>query len=261
MESGTPGFGMSFRKLSDAERIGDQADALLGTGGDLARLRSMPVPALLAADLKLHDDAVESDSMVWLRITIDGKVLPKSPRDLIDQAPAKPVILGSNRLEFGPGRSERDGFLAKAFGQKAATARAYYRLGQASRPADPRLGTVEEQIGTDVTFRCPAGRMAQILAAKGAPVWQYEFDAAPNGGKTSHAAEIPYVFGDATFANGLSLKPYWLNFIRSGDPNGSGLALWPTFTPSQPEHVLFSDGGVTPQGPLRRETCSLLDRI
>src|SRR5438270_9811009 len=80
MESGTPGFGMPFRSLADAERIGDQADALLGAGEDLAKLRSMSVPALLAVDLKLHDDALESDAMVWLRTTIDGKLFARNPR-------------------------------------------------------------------------------------------------------------------------------------------------------------------------------------
>jgi para-nitrobenzyl esterase len=59
----------------------------------------------------------------------------------------------------------------------------------------------------------------------------------------------------------MQLKPYWLNFIRAGNPNGSGLAEWPRFTPAAPAHVLFSDAGVTPSGPLRPEICLLLDRI
>ena len=261
MESGTPGFGMPFRSLREAERIGDQADNLLGTRGDLKKLRSASVPALLAADLKLHDDAVESDAMVFLRITVDGKLLPKSPRELLAESLAKPVILGSNRVEFGPGSAELNGFIDKAFGRHAAAARAYYKLGQPEPPPDPRLGTRNEQVGTDVTFRCPARNLAELLSAKGAPVWLYEFDAAPGGGKTSHAAEIAYAFGDATLDHGQSLKPYWLNFIRSGDPNGPGLTRWPRFTASGRRHVLFSDAGVTLAGPLRPEICSLLNRI
>ena len=35
MESGTPGFGMPFRTLADAERIGMQADDLLKAGGSI----------------------------------------------------------------------------------------------------------------------------------------------------------------------------------------------------------------------------------
>jgi para-nitrobenzyl esterase len=123
------------------------------------------------------------------------------------------------------------------------------------------MGSLDDQIGTDIIFRCPTEKMAQILSRKGAPVWRYEFDAAPNGGKTSHAAEIPYAFGDSTFDHGMQLKPYWLNFIRSGDPNGSGLAQWPRFTSAQPAHLLFGDAGVTQLGALRPEICSLLDRI
>jgi para-nitrobenzyl esterase len=261
MESGTPGFGMPFRSLTDAERIGDQADALLGAGGDLAKLRSMSVPALLAVDLKLHDDALESDAMVWLRTTIDGKLFPRSPRELLDEAPPKPVILGSNRVEFGVERPHRDPLIAKAFGSREAEARSFYRADQPDPPADARMGSLDDQIGTDVIFRCPTEKMAEILSAKGAPVWRYEFDAAPNGAKTSHAAEIAYAFGDSTFANGMQLKPYWLNFIRSGDPNGSGLSQWPPFTPAKPAHILLSDSGVTSFGPLRPEICSLLDRI
>lgn len=261
MESGTPGFGMPFRSLSDAEQIGDQADALLGTGGDLANMRRASPAALLAIDRQLHDDALESDDMIWLRITIDGKVLPASPRQLLDQAPAKPVILGSNRFEFGIDRSHRDPFVAKAFGLKESQARAFYRLNEPDPAPDPRLGSRDDQISTDVIFRCPAGHMAEIMAARGAAVWQYEFDAAPGGGRTSHAAEIPYAFGDATFDHGLSLTPYWLNFIRTGDPNGSGLPQWPRFAPPQSAHMLFSDAGVSVQGPLRAEICSLLDRI
>jgi para-nitrobenzyl esterase len=262
MESGTPGFGMPFRTLTDAERIGDEADALLGSGGDLARMRTATPATLLAIDKKLHDDAVESDDMIWLRITVDGRALPASPRQLLDQAPPKPVIIGTNRFEFGLDRPHRDAFVAKAFGAHEAAARAWYKLDQPDPPADPRLGTRDEQISTDVIFRCPAAHLAQLLASKGAPVWQYEFDAAPGGGKTAHAAEIPYAFGDATFARGLALKPYWLNFIRGGDPNdGGGLPQWPRFTPAQSSHVLFSDAGVEPQGPLRPELCQLLDRL
>lgn len=263
MESGTPGFGMPFRSLAEAERIGDQAGKLLGTGDSLTRLRRAPAKALLAVDLKLHDASAPDDSFLWLRTTVDGHYITADPMRLLAEAPAKPLILGSNRLEFGlgGGPAERDRFIALAFGPNAARARAAYGLDRAAPPPDPRLGTREEQIGTDLVFRCPTARFASLMAAKGAPVWTYEFDAAPDGGKTSHAAEIGYAFGDKTFAPGLSLKPYWVNFILSGDPNGGGLPDWPRFTAAQPRHVLFDAHGVTPLGALRPEYCSLDERI
>ena len=263
MESGTPGFGLPFRTLRDAELLGDQADDLLGAGGDIGKLRSMSVPALLAVDRQLHDDALQSNDYKWLRTTIDGAVFPESPRELLEKAPPKPVIIGSNRFELEPpgGRPRRDAFLARAFGRNAAAARAYYRFDQAEPPADPRLGNSDQQLGTDVTFRCPAIEMAQLLAAKGAAVWHYEFDAAPAGAKTAHAAEIPYIFGDQTIGGGLSLGPYWAQFARTGDPNAAGLPNWPRFTLAQQVHVRFDDRGVTPLGPLRPEICSLLNSL
>jgi para-nitrobenzyl esterase len=264
MESGTPGFGLPFRSLADAEQIGGQADAQLGAGGDLAKMRAASPAALLEVDRQLHDDTLEADDYMWLRTTIDGAVFMASPADLLRQAPAKPLIVGSNRIELDlPGdRPHRDAFVAKAFEANTLKAREYYHLDQPDPAADPRFGTPNQQIATDVTFRCPAVRVATSMAAKGAPVWNYEFDAAPNGGKTSHAAEIPYAFGEAHLgASELSLKPYWVNFIRSGDPNGSGLPQWPKFTATERKQVLFDDAGVHPEGPVHPEICSLMERL
>ena len=263
MESGTPGFGLPWRSLEEGHRIGDQADALLGTGGDVARLRALSAPALLQADRQLHDDALEADDYLWLRTTIDGAVLPRSPRALIAEGPKRPVIVGSNRFELDlpGGRPHRDAFVTKAFGANEAAARAFYRLDAPDPEPHPRLGTRDQQIATDVTFRCPAVEMAELVASTGAPVWHYEFDAAPGGGKTWHAAEVAYVFGDETFGEGLSLRPWWLRFAHTGNPNGDALPHWPRFTGEAPAHMAFEQAGASPRGALRPEICGLLDRL
>ena len=261
MESGTPVFGMKPRTVAEAERIGMQADDLLKARGSIDKMRRMSIPALLALDQKLHDAGTQSDTAIWMRTTIDGKVFPADPRKLLEQAPPRPVIVGSNKLEFGVDRAQRDEAIARAFGPNEGAARAYYHLDQAPPPDDPRLGSLDDQIGTDIVFRCPAEHMAQLLSGKGAPVWRYEFDSAANGGKTSHAAEISYAFGNSTFAPGQSLKPYWVNFAKRGDPNGANLPQWPRFTPQAQQHVLFDAKGVTVEGPLRPQLCSLEDRL
>ncbi|HEV8407169.1 MAG TPA: carboxylesterase family protein [Sphingomicrobium sp.] len=261
MESGTPGFGMPFRSLRDAERLGMQADDLLKAGGSIEKMRGVSVPALLAVDLKLHDDGLQSDDMTWLRTTIDGKVLRADPRNLLEEAPPRRVIVGTNKVEFGSDREHRDSIIAKAFGSKEASARAYYRADEPQPPDDLRLGSLDEQIGTDVVFRCPAEHLAQLLSARGTKVWRYEFDSAPGGARTSHAAEIPYAFWNSTFAPGLSLKPYWIDFVRTGDPNGPNLPNWPRFSPEAQLHVLFDAKGVTVEGPLRPQLCQLEDRL
>lgn len=264
MESGTPGFGVPFRSLRQAQRIGDEADVLLGTKGDLGRLRAAPASALLAVDLKLHDKSLklEPDDFLWLRITVDGAFLPRSPEVLLRRAQPRSTIIGTNRRELGlpGGRAGRELFVSRAFGLNADKAFAHYRRVASDPRRDPRLGSLEDEIATDAIFRCPAGLFAAGLAANGAAVWRYEFDAAPKGALTGHAAEIPYAFGQSTFA-GMSLAPYWLNFILNGDPNGAGLPRWPRFTRAGGMHILFSDQGAQRLSALGPGTCSLLDRI
>ena len=262
MESGTPGFGLPSRPLSEALRLGDQLDALLDTDGDIARLRGASVEALLAADRKLHDALLTNDDYLWLRPTLDGRVLPDEPARLLRTASPRPVLIGSNRFELDlpGGRPVRDAFVATAWGANEAAARAFYDLDRPDPAADPRLGTRDQQIATDATFRCPAGRMAGLLAVGGAPVWRYEFDGARMpGAMTSHAAELPFVFGDVALG-ALDLSRYWANFVTAGDPNGVGLPAWPRFGADAGYLALDAMGARSDKG-LREPICRLNERL
>jgi para-nitrobenzyl esterase len=263
MESGTPGFGLPFRSLEQGLRLGDQLDALLGTGGDVEKLRHASVAALLAADLKLDDPGVQTHGLLWLHTTIDGKVLPKDPRDLYADAPKRPVIIGTNRAEFGVdgGVTHLDAAVDLAFGDNAGSARAFYGLGQPEPPPDPRLGDRDLMVGTDIIFRCPANNLARITAANGWPTWRYQFDLAADGGISSHGSEIGYVLGESRIRPGLSLADYWTNFAKTGDPNGAGVPDWPAFTADAQRYVEIDKNGVTPQDHLRQIPCQGMDRL
>ena len=251
------GLRHGFSQLARSGAIGAEADTLLGTGGDLAKLRQVPAKDLLAADLKLHDPGAPDNSFIWLRTTIDGKAIPRRPAAAArrsagqaDHHRQQPVRVRARR------RARANATASSPRRSECALPRRAPCTGSIgpTPPTDPRLGTRDEQIATDLIFRCPAQRFATLMAAKGAPVWNYEFDAAPNGGKSSHAGEIAYAFGDSKLAHGLSLKPYWLNFIQTGNPNGDSLPPWPRFERNKPAHALFTDSGrrsarrATPRG-------------
>ena len=262
-QSGTPGFGIPFRSLESALEIGDQADKLLDGGGSIEMLRRTSLPALLAADLKLADPGLPSNDFLWLNTVIDGAVLPRSPRELLAEGPRRPVIIGSNRAEFADDKPDWDKALAARFGANAARARAFYGIGSGA-VEDERLGPAWLQFGTDWTFRCPAGRVAELLARIGSPVWRYELDLnAEDGGRTRHGAELAYVLGEARFRSGnfdTSLQDYWTNFARTGDPNGE-LPHWPAFTGKGRAHVLFDAAGVHREAMLREPICSMLEEL
>jgi para-nitrobenzyl esterase len=260
MESGTPGFGLPWRPLKEAFRIGDQLDVLVGTQG-MAGLRRASAGALLAADLKLHDAVLTADDYLYLRTTIDGAVLPDTPERLFVTAPKRPVLIGSNLLELDlpGGRAARDGFVDLSFGNNAEAARGFYRLDQADPAPHPRMGTRDQQIATDATFRCPAGTLTNLLTARGWPVWRYEFDMAGDGGpgRTAHAAEIDYIFGTRRVGP-VSMQDYWVAFATGGDPNGDGRPVWAKVAKGKPANILFDAQGATPRdGEIRGDICRL----
>jgi para-nitrobenzyl esterase len=64
-----------------------------------------------------------------------------------------------------------------------------------------------------------------------------------------HGAELAYVFGnfyptgwawsDNDRAFSRHVQAYWINFAKTGDPDGPGLPNWPAFDPKRPQAMNF----------------------
>jgi len=246
LQSGTPGFGMTYRSLAEAESVGMQLDRLADAGGDVARLRALSPVALLDLQQEVADPAAEQGRATWLRVTVDGKVLPEAPERLIARHAPKPVVIGVDKVEFGPGNDDLDlAALAESWfpGRGAEVATAY----RAETSPDPRRGNVALRIQSDGQFHCPADRLADLLAANGWPTWFYEFDVGENGGLTRHAYEIGFVFErERPVGGGVRMQDYWAALAMTGDPNGAtplgrSRPRWDRWDPARPRQMFFGE--------------------
>ena len=259
-ESGTAGFGMPPRTLAQSEAIGETLVTLAGAPAraDAAALRRLSADAILQATEKTPLPDVVDNSYIWLQAVNDGWVLTETPSASLartGEAPL-PLIIGSNARELDAfhDKAQLADAIDKTFGANAAAGHAFYD----KLTPDPRRGSVLLQAATDLAFACPADIVAAAHSKARYPTWQYEFDYALPGQEVSHSYEIRFAMGaPASFPAGAPpLESYWINFARTGDPNGPGLPRWEPYGPRK-AYISFGDGTAEMKTDLRGAVCGL----
>jgi para-nitrobenzyl esterase len=265
--------------IADAENIGlRMADAVgCGSSDDVAGcLRTRPASALVRA-------AGVLDVPPWT----GGRVLPESPLRLLAQrANGIPLLVGVNR-EGQAGFAWpylADPFLRENFVHtsellvgppRAAEVRSVYPESQYESSKWAYI-TME----TDSVTGCPTRQLANTASAK-APVYRYLFthvykdDPQLARLKASHAFEDPFLWGNFDLFPGLvdgyaptpaelvlsqRMTNYWVNFAKSGDPNGPALPTWPRYDTVNEPLLTLDDKVATTTG-YHVTQCALLDRI
>lgn len=198
--------------------------------------------------------------------TIDGWVFPASIRQIFADGRQNPVpvIVGSTADEgtsLGAGSGAPPtpeafrGSATKTYGPLAASFLTVY-----GAAADDVL---KSQVAafTDQHFGWEMRTWARQSSDRGLPVYAYFFSRVAPGRDAArlgafHASEIVYVFdnlGKSPFAyanreyddtdRALStqMAAYWVNFAKTGDPNGEGLPAWPRYARDADEVLEFGD--------------------
>src|SRR6185503_2737701 len=187
---------------------------------------------------------------------LDGAVLPVDPIDPTARVASHvPLITGFNFDEFMPPRdqtiAEFQQSVRDRYGAHADRLLALYPHATDAEAAQSARALVRDAYMAS-TYRWATDR----TRAGGAPVYAYLFThptpvAKPPSFGTFHTSEVPYLFGvldrsrrpygDSDEQIAKQLQSYWLNFIRSGDPNGGALPRWNPVTGNAVEVMGLGD--------------------
>ena len=235
-----PSATRGLARLAEAEQAGLAFMRKVGAGS-LAGLRAAPAEAILAAAPGIG---------FWP--IVDGWFLPKPPAEVFAAGAHRdvPLMAGWNADEgfnFTLLQGENAGrpyaeIVSGIFGPRAGEALQLY-------PGAER--TAARELGGDLMIAHSTWAWIEAQKASGeAPLYRFVFRRAPLtpdgwfGERDSreagafHAGELLYVFDtldafpwiidEADRALTEATTGYWVNFVKTGDPNGSGLPAWPS---------------------------------
>jgi para-nitrobenzyl esterase len=229
-----------------AERQGVAFATSIGAS-TLSQLRATPADALLAARNKAAN--------ISTGVIIDGYALTEAPSVTFEyrRAAHVPLLVGSNSQEAAASAVIGDGpptltnyraGLAKTLGDKADAVFDLY-------PAlsDDDVISAATSLASDDFLALPTWKWFDLQRQTGAPTYLYQFsrvrppsvtDASTRSKEWGavHSAEIEYALGnldvnplyrwnsvDREISN--TMTQYWANFVKTGNPNGRGVSVWP----------------------------------
>ena len=261
-----------MKTLAAAEKSGEQLAAALGARKNkdqetLKTLRAMSPEELLKA----------ADAPV-VRPIVDGWVLPQDVATIFAQGKQNdvPLIAGSNSDEGTTLAPE--GALIRSAMFTAGVRQRYGDLAGDFLKIYP-AATDEESVASffaayrDQIFGWEMRTWTSMATRTGHhPAYLYYFTRRPPAPQSHrlgafHASEIAYVFGNFVWPfpwqqadHKLSeiISSYWVNFARTGDPNGEGLPQWPVYN-TQEDQAMELGEKVAPRSHINKAGLDFFD--
>ena len=244
------------KDLQSAEKFG-AAFARAAGADSLKALREVPVEKIIDV---FNNDA--EGKKFRTSPNVDGWVLPDEIRNIFSKGKQNdvPVIVGSNANEMTsltvpamvPKTIEQyRKRVEPQYGEMIHEFEALYPV-----KSDADVPTAYLDSLRDVTFTLPMRTWARMTATGRSKAYLYYFTHAPPNPNSKylgayHAGEIAYVFNNLNRQNALlqegdykladMMSSYWVNFAKTGNPNGKGLPNWKPYDSRDEAYMDFGD--------------------
>jgi para-nitrobenzyl esterase len=237
-------IGVAFAQKNGIE--GEDAAAL-------AKLRALPGETIVD---NMNMASMDAAAATYSGPIIDGTIMREEVGAMYAAGMQHPVpmIVGANSMDIGFSAAKNKEELFAAFGPNAKAAQQAY---DADGTADFRA--LSFAVAGDQFMIEPARFIASRVTAGGQPAYEYRFSYVADSMRKEwpgapHASEIPYVFDTvkAKYEAALTeqdekvardMNAYWINFAKTGNPNGAGLPNWAGFQTQSDQLMNFTDSG------------------
>jgi para-nitrobenzyl esterase len=255
-------IGVAFAKSVGVDGTDDAA---------LAALRALPTEKVAAG---LNMASMGQQSKIYGGPIIDGKIVVETPQAALLSGHywKMPVMIGANSADIGFPRWKTLDETWAAFGPDSSEAAAIYDPNKSGNTM-----MVGWKIGADMMMIEPARFVAGTISAAGQPAYEYRFSYVAESIRNKvpgalHATEIPFVFDTVATKYGADLTPadeaaakqanaYWVNFAKTGDPNGTGLPHWPAYSAASDELLNITETGAVAQADPWKVRLDLIEKL
>jgi len=224
----------------------------------LTKLRALNVEDVV-------DGGQETNGQGGLRIyagpILDGKLVVETAESAYKagRQVKVPLMIGSNSAEIGGdfvNTADSKETLFALFGALENDAKIAY-----DPDGTKEFAEILTQFNTDWVWGEPARMTARSFLTNGAPVYFYQFSYVPSVMRerqqygAGHGAEVAYVFNHLKNRRGITeispddekvgqiMHTYWANFAKNGNPNQSGLPIWPNYSLQKEEIMHIETDG------------------